>query len=305
MASKSFTALPSVVSVAAERTYVALRCNKRGFEKVTWPVVAIVLTALSFALFAVAAGTEAWTTITVVNGTDYRGFISFGLFRGEHNVQFSESPIVEPITDSYYIFERFEFNLNRVYAAFAFIILAGLFCVLLIVATFLNSYQTVSTWWKGPPIMYLLSFLIVLCGSIAIGLFLDFYVWDMTARQVFLESTTSDSVPLRPGSTFTYPFEYLLVNEGYSTVATLRWSFGLQVAGTLLPVLVLFISWRLNLLLPLQEKKEKRASATAFESEFEMQLHQQQEETQQTHHVMQQQRAMPLTSSPIQNEVFY
>ena len=63
MASKSFTALPSVVSVAAERTYVALRCNKRGFEKVTWPVVAIVLTALSFALFAVAAGTEAWTTV--------------------------------------------------------------------------------------------------------------------------------------------------------------------------------------------------------------------------------------------------
>ena len=61
--------------------------------------------------------------------------------------------------------ERFEFNLNRVYAAVAFIILAGLFCVLLIVATFLNSYQTVSTWWKGPPIMYLLSFLIGACNA--------------------------------------------------------------------------------------------------------------------------------------------
>ena len=32
-----------------------------------------------------------------------------------------------------------------------------LLCIATIVITFLNSYQTVTTWWKGPPMMYILS----------------------------------------------------------------------------------------------------------------------------------------------------
>ena len=63
MASKSFTALPSVVSVYAEKTAVQMRCYSRGFEKVTWPVVAIVVDVLALVCLAVAAGTPMWVEV--------------------------------------------------------------------------------------------------------------------------------------------------------------------------------------------------------------------------------------------------
>ena len=63
MASKSFTALPSVVSVYAEKTAVQMRCYSRGFEKVTWPIVAIVIDAVALVCLAVAAGTPMWVEV--------------------------------------------------------------------------------------------------------------------------------------------------------------------------------------------------------------------------------------------------
>ena len=64
MASKSLTALPSVVSVAAEKTVIALRCHTRGFEKVFWPIMSIILTSLALVCFAVAAGTPMWVQVS-------------------------------------------------------------------------------------------------------------------------------------------------------------------------------------------------------------------------------------------------
>ena len=63
MASKSLTALPSVVSVMAEKSVVAMRCHTRGFEKVLWPIVSIVLTSLAFVCYVVAAGTPMWVQV--------------------------------------------------------------------------------------------------------------------------------------------------------------------------------------------------------------------------------------------------
>ena len=63
MASKSFTALPSVVSIYAEKTAVQMRCYSRGFEKITWPIVAIMIDALALVSLAVAAGTPMWVEV--------------------------------------------------------------------------------------------------------------------------------------------------------------------------------------------------------------------------------------------------
>jgi hypothetical protein len=66
MAAKSFTALPSVVSVYAEKTAVQMRCYSRGFEKVTWPIVAIVIDVIAVVSLAVAAGTPMWVEVYAV-----------------------------------------------------------------------------------------------------------------------------------------------------------------------------------------------------------------------------------------------
>lgn len=51
------------------------------------------------------------------------------------------------------------FSLARILATFALSGAAMLLCVLLGPLLFLNSYQTVTTWWKGPPMLYIISFL--------------------------------------------------------------------------------------------------------------------------------------------------
>ncbi len=65
MASKSLTALPSVISIVAEKTVVALRCHTRGFEKVFWPILGIVLSVSALVCFAVAAGTPMWVQVSL------------------------------------------------------------------------------------------------------------------------------------------------------------------------------------------------------------------------------------------------
>ena len=63
MASKSLTALPSIVSLAAEKTVVAMRCNTRGFEKVIYPILGIMAMTTALILLAVAAGTPMWVQV--------------------------------------------------------------------------------------------------------------------------------------------------------------------------------------------------------------------------------------------------
>ena len=64
MASHSLTAVASVVSVVKEKTIIALKINTRGCERVFYPMIVIVVSCLSLALLAVAAGTPAWVEVS-------------------------------------------------------------------------------------------------------------------------------------------------------------------------------------------------------------------------------------------------
>lgn len=55
--------------------------------------------------------------------------------------------------------DKFTFSLGSLYATFALSAAAMVLCVIIAPLLFLNSYQTVTTWWKGPPMLYLLSFI--------------------------------------------------------------------------------------------------------------------------------------------------
>ena len=59
-----------------------------------------------------------------------------------------------------YIGDKYtSFSLGSLYATFALSAAAMVLCVIIAPLLFLNSYQTVTTWWKGPPMLYLLSFI--------------------------------------------------------------------------------------------------------------------------------------------------
>ena len=119
--------------------------------------------------------------LKVLNGTDGRGSINFGLFNGAHRIMYRESPISEAISDSYllrktHIYNHHlymyiiimccnvgdkytSFSLGSLYATFGLSAAAMILCLLIAPLLFLNSYQTVTTWWKGPPMLYILSFI--------------------------------------------------------------------------------------------------------------------------------------------------
>ena len=56
-------ALPSMVSLMKEKTVTYVKCHSRGFEKVVWPIVCMVLLVLSILLLAVACGTQNWIEV--------------------------------------------------------------------------------------------------------------------------------------------------------------------------------------------------------------------------------------------------
>ena len=57
-----------------------------------------------------AARTHARTQVKVLNGTDDRGSINFGLFNGGHRIRYRESQIADTIVDSYLLRESFISN---------------------------------------------------------------------------------------------------------------------------------------------------------------------------------------------------
>ncbi|XP_064388808.1 uncharacterized protein LOC135336864 [Halichondria panicea] len=228
MASKSLTALPSVVSIVAEKTVVALRCHTRGFEKVLWPILAIILTAGALICFAVAAGTPMWVQINLSEPTSTtdpdKGYIAFGIFSGSHVIELRADTFIDRDEESYLVFERYtNILISRLYATFAFSLIAMLFCLALIAVTFINSYQTVTTWWKGPSMMYILSVLTSLSAFTATALFADFYLWDMDTAIVFMDSFI---IPGNEAATF-----YLM---SYTRVPTLHYSSALQIGGIIM-----------------------------------------------------------------------
>ncbi len=122
-----------------------------------------------------------------------------------------------------------------------------LLCLALIAVTFINSYQTVTTWWKGPSMMYILSVLtselfqflyliyyyisliiifpLGLSAFTATALFADFYLWDMDTAIVFMDSFV---IPGNEQTTF-----YLM---SYTRVPTLHYSSALQIVGMFRPI---------------------------------------------------------------------
>ena len=58
---------------------------------------------------------------------------------------------------------------------------------------------------------------------VAVGIFLDFYLWDLNSEEIFIDSTALEGDRTS--------FRYLLDNEGYTLSKVLHYSFGIHLAG--------------------------------------------------------------------------
>lgn len=70
---------------------------------------------------------------------------------------------------------------------------------------------------------YLLYVPVAALGMVAMGIFLDFYIWDMNSEMIFIDSTALEGDRTS--------FRYLLDNEGYTLNKVLHYSFGIHVGG--------------------------------------------------------------------------
>lgn len=71
-----------------------------------------------------------------------------------------------------------------------------------------------------------------LCSLVAVGLFLDHYIWELDANHIFISSTELDQDnALTIGDLAFTSFEYLIITEGYHFVPRFQYSFYLEVAG--------------------------------------------------------------------------
>ena len=59
---------------------------------------------------------------------------------------------------------------------------------------------------------------------VGMGVFLDFYIWEMNPEVVFVDSTSLDGDRTS--------FRYLIDSEGYTLHKILHYSFGIHLAGT-------------------------------------------------------------------------
>lgn len=136
----------------------------------------IVLTFVAFVCLIIAGATPGWTRITYEDPTDTAddGLVaSFGLFRGEHEIDSGFSDIsrgddfdVGKYNDSIlsivptltcegdYLGD--ELPVWRLDLTFALIVVSFAMCIPAMGVTFLSTYQTVTTIWKGPAVAYLL-----------------------------------------------------------------------------------------------------------------------------------------------------
>lgn len=65
LASKSMTAVTSVVSVVKEETVIALRCNTRGTEQIALPLVAIPIMVIAIILLCVGVALPFWVEVSL------------------------------------------------------------------------------------------------------------------------------------------------------------------------------------------------------------------------------------------------
>ena len=71
-------------------------------------------------------------------------------------------------------------------------------------------------------------------GFIAVGLFMDFYLWDFDSNMALVDSTASSNCGIMFNTNFTScnGFAYLL-RQGYTTHPSLQYSFALHCVGWL------------------------------------------------------------------------
>jgi len=119
--------------------------------------------------------------------------------------------------------------------------------------TFLSTYQTVTTVWKGPVVAYLFNFLagrefdlsvrknclsvdfyyLAFFAFFAFGVYTDFFVWDLGDGHSLLRAQRLD-----------------LSKRVFETEASLRWCFILLCVACGLLLTSLLLCWRLIVILP-------------------------------------------------------
>ena len=159
------------------------------------------------------------------------------------------------MTFLYFPLENYGDEVPRWKFIFVFVlIMIGIgFNILAISFAALNSYQLVTTLWKGPLAIYItnliasksiygwayvfnfISFLYfsrlkAVVGFIAVAVYTDLYIWDLQDGQVLLTRE--------------------LLVRGYQTSSALGWSYILLVIGAALPGISLICAWRILSIFP-------------------------------------------------------
>ena len=118
----------------------------------------------------------------------YAGLIRIGLFSGYSNFDPSTLGVR---TDSFLLFNYFNSYTvqepNRDYirhnmffgGTFSLLVISILLCLPAIFFSVLNSYQVVTTWWRGPAAIYILNLMISFFSLLAYGLAVDLYYEDL------------------------------------------------------------------------------------------------------------------------------
>ena len=118
----------------------------------------------------------------------HAGFIRIGLFSGYSNFDPSSLGFR---TESFLLFNYFTSytaqDPNRDYirhnmffgGIFSLLVISILLCLPAIFFSVLNSYQVVTTWWRGPAAIYILNLMVSFFALLAFGLAIDLYFEDL------------------------------------------------------------------------------------------------------------------------------
>lgn len=207
-----------------------------NYQRAILAFSSIILTFLAFILLIIAGATPGWTRITYKDpkGVAEEGVLaSFGLFRGEHQVDsgFSDISREEDFEVDDYLGN--ELPIWRLDLTFALIVVSFFLCMPAMAVTFLSTYQTVTTIWKGPAVAYLLNVAAAFFAFFALGVYLDFFLWDVGNGEELLQAKRPDlSIRL------------------FNTDAILWYSFVIHCVACGLLLASILLCWRLMVILP-------------------------------------------------------
>lgn len=139
----------------------------------------------------------------------------------------------------------------RLQLTFALIVVAFATCIPAMGVTFLSTYQTVTTIWRGPAVAYLLNVIagikllmshvkchvmfisLAFFSFFALGVYLDFYLWDVEDGEKLLYAKRPD-----------------LSQRVFTTEAYLWYSFVIHCVACGLLLTSILLCWRLIVILP-------------------------------------------------------